>query len=77
MVVQNPRRKERDEGVSVMVRMSSANSAASACCTSGLSDIQKPEQSLDYKLSKDISLTVEYALPEFCHILVKYRMLRI
>jgi len=42
IVVQNPLRKAREAVVLVIAKISSASSPAKACCTSGLSDIQKP-----------------------------------
>jgi hypothetical protein len=44
IVTQNPRRNAKDEVVESMVKINSAISLASACCTSGLSDIQKPAE---------------------------------
>jgi hypothetical protein len=70
VISQNPRRNPRDEDVEVIVRMSSASSLASACCTRGLSDIQKPAN--DKKLKDDEIYwkerrTVENPFPQFCH----------
>ena len=44
VICQKPRINAREAVVEEMVKINSANSDASACCTSGLSDIQKPLQ---------------------------------
>jgi hypothetical protein len=42
VVIQKPLRKLSDEGTLEIVKTSSESSCARACCTKGLSDIQKP-----------------------------------
>lgn len=43
VISQNPRRNASEDAVLEIVSSISASSPASACCTNGLSDIQKPE----------------------------------
>jgi hypothetical protein len=79
IVTQNPRRNAKDEVVELMVKINSAISLASACCTSGLSDIQKPAETrsvIQHRLvNHHERRTVEYSFPKFRHFDVRENIL--
>lgn len=51
VISQKPRRNASEEDVDLTERRIPASSEARACCTSGLSDIQKPEDECQYNHS--------------------------
>lgn len=67
---QNPLKKARADSVFGMLSTISAISVAKACCTSGLSDIQKPKSGFSNTSVEQSSeeLTVEYAFPKLRHL---------